>query len=122
MLTLGLKAGGPPAVQTKAPRSCCLERLCWEGAVLCSALEGSLEFPNRMRLFDRKPSPLHLLGQVKPSRRIISPSAFAAPTHLFPNLLSYLSPPPIPTNSTTLLATPDSPAPLLPQPTPELPE
>src|SRR5205807_9651780 len=55
MLTLGLKAGGPPAVQTKAPRSCCLERLCWEGAVLCSALEGSLEFPNRMRLFDRKP-------------------------------------------------------------------
>src|SRR5207244_5811459 len=78
MLTLGLKAGGPPAVQTKAPRSCCLERLCWEGAVLCSALEGSLEFPNRMRLFDRKPSPLHLVGQVKTSRRIISPSECVA--------------------------------------------
>src|SRR5437016_11989711 len=83
MLTLGLKAGGPPAVQTKAPRSCCLERLCWEGAVLCSALEGSLEFPNRMRLFDRKPSPLHLLGEVKPSRRIISPPECAAQTLLF---------------------------------------
>src|SRR5947208_13573799 len=71
-----------PAVQTKAPRSCCLEPLCWEGAALCSALEGSLEFPNRMRFFDRKPSPLHLLGQVEPSRRIISPSECVAQIHL----------------------------------------
>src|SRR5437016_13951237 len=62
MLTLGLKAGGPPAVQTKAPRSRVLERLCWEGAVLCSALEGSLEFPNRMRLFDREPFSVTLVG------------------------------------------------------------
>src|SRR5439155_2701648 len=65
MLTLGLKAGGPPAVQTKAPRSCCLERLCWEGAVLCSALEGSLEFPNRMRFFDREPFSVTLVGAVR---------------------------------------------------------
>src|SRR5437879_13601739 len=62
MLTLGLKAGGPPAVQTKAPRSCCLERLCWEGAVLCLALEGSLEFSNRMRFFDREPFSATLVG------------------------------------------------------------
>src|SRR5947208_15920659 len=101
MLTLGLKAGGPPAVQTKAPRSCCLERLCWEGAVLCSALEGSLEFPNRMRLFDRKPSPLHLLGQVKPSRRIIPPSDFAGPTCLVLNFSLNFYPTPIPSHRKT---------------------
>jgi hypothetical protein len=30
-------------------------RLCWECRVLGLALEGPLEFPNRMRLFDREP-------------------------------------------------------------------
>ena len=30
-------------------------RLSWESGALCLALEGSLEFPNGMRFFDREP-------------------------------------------------------------------
>src|SRR2546422_4494363 len=37
-------------------------RLCWESSVLCLPPEGSLEFPNRMRLFDRKPFSAALVG------------------------------------------------------------
>ena len=36
--------------------------LCWESGALCLALEGSLEFPNRMRFFDREPFSVTLVG------------------------------------------------------------
>src|SRR2546427_7966287 len=54
-------------------------------------------------------SPLHLLGQVEPSRRTISPSVLSGSPRLFSKLLSNLTPQLIHFNSRTVLAIPVSP-------------
>src|SRR5438105_66537 len=54
-------------------------------------------------------SPLHLLGQVEPSRRTISPSESSGSPRLFSKLLSNLTPQLMHLNSRTVLAIPVSP-------------
>src|SRR6266571_4869390 len=109
MLTLRLKAGGRPQFKPKLPVVAVENDSA--GKVLFSAQPSKvrLNFLIGCDFSTANHSPLHLLGQVEPSRRTISPSESSGSPRLFSKLLSNLTPQLMHLNSRTVLAIPLSP-------------
>jgi len=109
MLTLGLKAGGPPQSKPKLPVVAVWNDSAGKAPFSAQPSKVRLNFRIGCDFSTANHSPLHLLGQVEPSRRTISPSESSGSPRLFSKLLSNLTPQLMHLNSRTVLAIPVSP-------------
>ena len=82
MLTLGLKAGGPPQSKPKLPVVAVWNDSAGKAPFSAQPSKVRLNFRIGCDFSTANHSPLHLLGQVEPSRRVISPSECVAQIHL----------------------------------------
>src|SRR5205823_12009569 len=103
MLTLGLKAGGPPQSKPKLPVVAVWNDSAGKALFSAQPSKVRLNFRIGCDLSTANHSPLHLFGQEEPSRRTISPSESSGSPRLFSKLLSNLTPQIIHLNSRTVL-------------------
>src|SRR5438445_13302142 len=106
MLTLGLKAGGPPQSKPKLPVVAVWNDSAGKALFSAQPSKVRLNFRIGCDFSTANHSPLHLFGQEEPSRRTISPSESSGSPRLFSKLLSNLTPQLMHLNSRTVLAIP----------------